>query len=228
MIERIAILGGSSVYIPELIQSIISRNLNVKEIVLFGREGEKLSIVAEFCKRIVHQNGFPGSIIASTDLEESVAGAKYVLNHVRVGGLKARLRDEKLPPMNGMVGDETLGAGGFANGMRTLPVVLNFARRIEAANPDCTFINLTNPMGIVMEALVSHSTLQSIGVCDLPGTYIKKIATIMHRETSDLKVDYIALNHMGWIQDVSCNGSSCSLPRWNGSRATKTMSSITN
>jgi 6-phospho-beta-glucosidase len=209
VIDRIAILGGSSVYIPELIQSIISRNVNVKEIVLFGREGDKLPVVAEFCKRLIHQNGFPGTVVASTDLEESVTGAKYILNHVRVGGMKARLRDEKLPLKDGMIGDETLGAGGFANAMRTLPVVLDFVRRIEAVNPDCTFINLTNPMGIVMEALVSHSRLRCIGVCDLPGAYIKKVSSILHRDPSNLKVNYIGLNHMGWIQDVRCDGDSC-------------------
>ncbi|MEX2016663.1 MAG: hypothetical protein WD873_08465, partial [Candidatus Hydrogenedentales bacterium] len=149
MIARIAILGGSSVYTPQFLQSLISHNLNVKEIVLYGREGEKLPIVTAFCQRLVHRSGFPIEVRASTSLEEAVAGAEYVLNHVRVGGLRARLRDEKLPIKQGMVGDENLGAGGFANAMRTLPVVFDFAKRIEAVNPECTFINLTNPMGVV-------------------------------------------------------------------------------
>ena len=58
MIERITILGGSSVYTPEFIVSAISRNLNVKEIVLFGREGPKLSIVGKFCQRLFDKSGF--------------------------------------------------------------------------------------------------------------------------------------------------------------------------
>lgn len=209
MIDRITVLGGSSVYTPEFILSLISHNVNVKEIVLFGRKGKKLPLVARFCQRLLDKSGFPATITSSTDLEESVRGAKYVLNHIRVGGMKARVRDERLPPKQGMIGDESLGAGGFANAMRTLPIVMDFAGRIEKVNPDCTFINLTNPMGIIVEALVKHSGLNVIGVCDLPGTYVKKVAGILHRDPSELYVDYIGLNHMGWIQDVRYEGRSC-------------------
>ena len=98
MIDRIAILGGSSVYTPEFIRSVISNNINVKEIVLFGRSGPKLPLVADFCQRLIDRSGYPTKIIPSTDLEESVEDAAYVLNHIRVGGMSARVRDEKLPP----------------------------------------------------------------------------------------------------------------------------------
>lgn len=209
MIDRIAIIGGSSVYIPEFILSVISHNLNVKEIVLMGQPGPKLPLVAGFCERLLKKSGFPTKIIATTNLEEAVDGAKYTLNHVRVGGMRARVRDEKIPPKVGMVGDESLGAGGFANAMRTLPVVLDIVKRIEKVNPDTTFINLTNPMGVIVEALIKHSSLKVIGVCDLPGTYAKKVANVLDRQVSDLKVDFIGLNHMGWIQDVRSNGKSC-------------------
>jgi len=121
VIERLTILGGSSVYIPEFIQSLISHNLMPKEVVLFGRFGDKLTIVAEFCRRLIHRSGYPAEITTSTDLEEAVADSKYILNHIRVGGMAARVRDEKLPPVMGMIGDESLGAGGVSNALRTLP-----------------------------------------------------------------------------------------------------------
>jgi 6-phospho-beta-glucosidase len=209
VIERIAILGGSSVYIPELILSIISHNLNVKEVVLIGREGPKLKLVAGFCQRLLNKSGFPCTIIATTDPAEGVAGAKYTVNHIRVGGMQARVRDEKLPPKQGMIGDESLGAGGFANAMRTLPVVLDLAARIVEVNPETTFINLTNPMGVCVEALTKHSKLNVIGVCDLPGVYVKKMAELLRVDIADLTVDYIGLNHMGWIQDIKVEGRSC-------------------
>ena len=53
VIDRIAILGGSSVYIPEFIGSLTSHNINVGEVVLQGRPGDKLPIVADFCRRLV-------------------------------------------------------------------------------------------------------------------------------------------------------------------------------
>ena len=202
MIDRLTVLGGSSVYIPEFIHSLISHNLLPKEVVLFGRPGEKLGIVADFCNRLVHRSGYPSKITTSTDLEEAVTGSKYVLNHIRVGGMPARVRDEKLPPTMGMIGDESLGAGGISNALRTLPVILEYAKRIEKVNPECTFINLTNPMGIVVEAMIKQSSLKTIGICDLPGTYVQKVSSILGTPIEDLFVDFIGINHMGWIQNV--------------------------
>jgi len=208
MIERITILGGNSVYIPEFILSAISRNLNVKEIVLFAPEGRKLEIVAAFCQRLIDRSGFPATVTACTDLREAVTGAEYVVNHIRVGGMRARMRDEILPTKMDMVGDETLGAGGFANAMRTLPVVLEYAACIQEANPETTLINLTNPMGLIIEGLTRYSDLKVVGVCDLPGAYARKIAHVLQKDVKDLQVDYVGLYQLGWIQDVKIDGRS--------------------
>lgn len=209
MIERIAVLGGSSVYTPELVLSVISHNVNVKEIALIGREGPKLPLVAQFCQRLLNKSGFPATILSTTNVEEGVTGANYIVNNIRVGGMEARLRDEKLPPKYAMIGDQGLGAGGFANALRTLPVVLGIAEIIERVNPETTFINLSNPMGIVVEALIKYSKLNVIGVCDLPGTYIAKVARLMNRDPSEINVNYFGLSHMGWIQDVHIDKRSC-------------------
>jgi 6-phospho-beta-glucosidase len=208
MIDRICILGGSSVYTPEFIMSVISHNLKVREIVLVGRGERKLELVSRFCQRLINRSGFPAKITPSTDVREAVKGAKYILNHIRVGGMQARMRDERLPPKYGMIGHETLGAGGFANAMRTLRVVLEYARHIEEVNPDAYFINLTNPMGILVEGLIKYSKLNVLGVTDLPNSYVKKVAALLASDPDTLHVDYIGLNHLGWIQDVKVAGRS--------------------
>lgn len=209
MIDRIAVLGGSSVYIPEFIASILSHTLCVKEVVLIGRSESKLVTVSRFCQRIFDRCGFPAAVTPTTDLVQGLQGAEFVLNNVRVGGMAARLRDEKLPPRYGMVGDESLGAGGVANALRTLPVLFELAKAVEQACPNAVFINLTNPMGVCVEALTKYSSLNVIGICDLPRTYVKKVASLLRVNESEIFVDYVGLNHLGWIQDVRMHGRSC-------------------
>lgn len=208
MIERITILGGSSVYAPEFLMSLIARNINVKEICLVGRPGRKLELVAKFCQRLVRRSGFPVTVIPSTDVGEAVVGAKYIINHIRVGGMQARMRDEMGPPKLGMFGDESLGAGGITNALRTLPVVLEQALRIEEVNPHATYINLSNPMGVVVEALLRYTKLNVIGACDMPGQCVRKVAEILQQDPDKLKVEYVGLNQMGWIQDIKFDGRS--------------------
>ncbi len=208
MIGRIAILGGSSVYIPEFVLSLISRNFNVKEIVLLGRPGRKLELVTRFCQRLLDNSGYPAKMIAMTDVREAAKGAKYILNHVRVGGISARFRDETTPLKYDMIGDESIGAGGFSNAMRTLPVLFKMFEEIEEVNHDAVVINLTNPMGIVVEGLIKKTKLRVVGVSDLPGVYIKQVAHLLELPADDVRVDYAGLYHMGWIQDVKVDSRS--------------------
>ncbi|MGC8844831.1 MAG: hypothetical protein ACP5QY_03190, partial [Candidatus Hydrogenedens sp.] len=49
MITRLAVLGGSSVYIPVFLSALMQNNVRLKEIILIGKNPEKLNIVASFC-----------------------------------------------------------------------------------------------------------------------------------------------------------------------------------
>jgi len=209
VIDRIAVLGGSSVYTPELISSVIAHNLGVKEIVLMGRTARKLELVASFCQRLFEKNGFPTKVLATTDVKEAAKGAKYVVNQIRVGGMMARARDEGIPPQFGMVGDESVGAGGFANAARTLPVVLDYARKVEKVAKDAVFIDLTNPMSVIVEALSKYCSLTVLGICDTPMVYSQRISKVLNTNVQNVRIDYFGLNHLGWIQDVTINGRSC-------------------
>ncbi len=188
--------------------SLVSHNVNVGEIVLYGRESEKLDIVTAFCQRIVRRTGYPAQVSCDTDLESAVTGATYILNNIRVGGMKARMRDEALPLAMDMVADDGIGAGGFSNALRTLPVVLDLANRIAAVNKDALFINLTNPVGIVMQALIQCTELRAVGTVDMPASITREISDRLHIPTSELEFDFIGLDRLGWIQDIHHQGKS--------------------
>lgn len=208
MIDRMTILGGSSVYIPEFVTTALAHNLLIRELVLLGKPGRKLDAVSAFCQRLIDKNGHATRIIAETDIETAVKDASYIINHVRVGGMKARIRDEMTPPQLGMIGSDCIGAGAVINALRTLPVVTEFARAIEAIAPAATFINLTNPVGIIVEALNRQTALKVMGVNDLPYTYTRKIAMLLGREPASIDLNYIGLHDLGWIQDVKTGRTS--------------------
>lgn len=63
------------------------------------------------------------NITATTDRQEAIRGAGYVLTTFRQGGFEARHQDETIPLRHGVIGQETIGPGGFFFAMRTLPVV---------------------------------------------------------------------------------------------------------
>lgn len=208
-IERISVIGGSSVYIPVFLSAIMQRNVRVKEIVLIGRNEEKLKIVSSFCERLIENVGYPLKIIPTTSLEEGIQNANVIVNHIRVGGLLSRINIEKKPLKFGLIGDESFGAGSFANALKTLPVIMEIGRKVKTINPEAVFINLTNPMGLVVETLTRYTGLrQVIGICEIGNKYRKIASVAFNVPENTVSLQYVGLYHLGLICDVTINDKS--------------------
>lgn len=196
----IAVLGGSSIASPDLIAALSAASIGPVRVVLHGRSEEKLRLVAAVCRGVAGEDRI--EVDASTDLRAAVAGADIVLNQVRVGGYRARAFDETFPLHYGIVGEETMGPGGFANSLRTLPVVLEMARVIAEAAPQAWFLNLTNPSSVIQYALTRCTPLRTLGLCDSPVTLIRNIARLLGVSAETLTVDYVGMHHFGWVTRV--------------------------
>ncbi len=200
---KVAVLGGSSVATPELalaIRDAPGRALAI-DLVLTGRSEDKLETVAR-AARILAGDDNPLRISATTSLDEALTGADYVLNQVRVGGYEARLFDETFPDALGLPGEETVGPGGFANAVRTIPVVLDLARRMERCCPEAMVLNLANPSSLVQFALARYSRLRTIGLCDAPLTLKNSIARALGVEADRLSMDYAGMHHFGFVGGI--------------------------
>jgi 6-phospho-beta-glucosidase len=71
----------------------------------------------------------------------------FVTTQLRVGQLKAREKDERIPLSHGYLGQETNGAGGLFKGLRTIPVIFDIVKDVQEICPDAWIINFTNPAG---------------------------------------------------------------------------------
>ena len=129
---KIAVVGGGSTYTPELVEGVVDRTatLPVDELVLHDIDGERLAVVAGLAERILRRQGWPGRLVSTTERDQALDGADFVLVQLRVGGQAARYSDETLPHRFGCIGQETTGPGGFAKALRTVPVVLELAEEV--------------------------------------------------------------------------------------------------
>ena len=203
---KAAIIGAGSTYTPELIEGFINRqeSLNFEAFYLMDIDKEKLNVVGALAGRMLSSKGFKGNLVLTQDLNEAITGADYIFAQIRVGGLAARIRDEKIPLKHGLLGQETTGAGGFMNALRTVPVMLDIARRIEKLAPEAWLINFSNPSGIVAEALLNHTKVKMIGLCNC---FVNMYASISESlGTENFNYEYVGLNHLSWVTSVTVNG----------------------
>jgi 6-phospho-beta-glucosidase len=206
---KVAVIGGGSTYTPELIDGILQRHdrLPVSVIHLVDIDLTRLTTIAAFAKRMVKAAGREIEIEFSTDIRGAIRGAEFVVSQFRVGGQKARHRDEMLGRKYGLVGQETVGVGGFAKALRTIPVALSIAQIIEEEAPDAMLLNFTNPAGLITQALKTHApNVKSIGLCNVPWNTRIEIAGALNVSADLVEFDYVGLNHLSWIRGVKVAG----------------------
>lgn len=203
---KIAVIGGGSSYTPELIDGIIKRKdeLPVSEICLIDiQDGmDKLYTVKELASRMCEKSNLDIKVTATLDRRNGIREADFVITQFRVGGLKAREKDESIPLRYNLIGQETTGAGGFAKALRTIPVILDICKDIEELAPDAWLINFTNPAGIITEAVLKQTKVKVIGLCNVPISMKFNIAHMLKVEKNRIKIDFIGLNHMVYGKKV--------------------------
>ena len=205
---KIAVVGGGSTYTPELIEGFHSRRdrLPVDELVLHDIDDERLEVVGGLARRILRKHEWPGELVVTKDRDRALDGASYVIVQLRVGGQAARLVDETLPLEFGCIGQETTGPGGFAKALRTVPVVLDIAAETERRGaPGAWLIDFTNPVGIVMQALLDHGH-RAIGLCNSAMGFQRRFAQMLEAAPERVLLDHVGLNHLTWERAVRLDG----------------------
>ncbi|MYR42520.1 6-phospho-beta-glucosidase [Streptomyces sp. SID5910] len=211
---RLTILGGGGFRVPLVYGALLTDRAEgrVTRVVLHDLDPDRLSAVT----RVLAEQaaGVPDApeVTATTDLDEALRGADFVFSAIRVGGLQGRADDERVALAEDVLGQETVGAGGIAYGLRTVPVAVDIARRVARLAPDAWVINFTNPAGLVTEAMSRHLGDRVIGICDSPVGLGRRIARVLGADPKEAWIDYVGLNHLGWVRGLRVAGRD-QLPR---------------
>ncbi|GGB32830.1 hypothetical protein GCM10011409_07830 [Lentibacillus populi] len=78
-----------------------------------------MEIVGNLAKRMIAKAGLPIDVYLTLDRKEALKNADFVTTQFRVGLLKARAKDERIPLKYGVLGQETNGPGGLFKGLQT-------------------------------------------------------------------------------------------------------------
>ncbi|MFE9662373.1 6-phospho-beta-glucosidase [Streptomyces sp. NPDC005955] len=213
---RLVVLGGGGFRVPLVYGALLGDRGEgrVDEVVLYDTDPLRLRTIA----RVLADQAATAAVTdaprvrVTTDLDTALRGADFVFSAIRVGGLEGRAADERIALAEGVLGQETVGAGGIAYGLRTLPVVDRIARRVAEVAPDAWFINFTNPAGLVTEAMSRHLGDRVIGICDSPVGLGRRVARALGADPATVEVDYVGLNHLGWLRALRVDGKD-ELPR---------------
>ncbi len=204
---KLTIIGGGGFRVPQIVEALSRRSreeINVTELCLYDVSSERLGVMAA----VIDQLDVPRQprVTLATSLADAVRGAHFVFSAIRVAGTEGRVKDELIPLRHGVLGQETVGPGGYAFAIRTIPAALELARAVAEHAPNAWVINFTNPAGIITQAMRGILGRRVIGICDTPIGLVRRAARALGTREAELEYDYIGLNHLGWLRRITKDG----------------------
>ena len=208
---KIAMIGaGSVVFCKTLMSDIMATPaLQGAEFALMSPTESKLRRMEAFGKRMLADNGLPGSVWATTDRKEAIRDADFVVVMIQVGGFHAYGVDYEIPLRYGVdqcIGD-TLGPGGVFRGQRHIPVLVDIAKDMEAlAKPGAVMLQYANPMAANCLALGKVSPVPFVGLCHGVQTTLDLIAGYCDVPKEEIVFTCGGINHMDWFLRLEHRG----------------------
>lgn len=170
MAARITIVGGgSSHWAPSLLVDFANTKvLTDAHVVLMDIDEEALTTMVKVADHIVGTRGISMEVGVTTNLDEALRGSQFVISAFSVGGFESMKHDLEIPARYGIrqpVGD-SVGPGGITRALRSIPLLLEIARKMETVCPDALLINVTNPLTALCRAVGRETSVKVVGLCN--------------------------------------------------------------
>lgn len=208
---RIAMIGaGSVVFAKQLMMDILSTpELSDATIALMDIQPIRVKTAVAMVEAVAKATGAKAKVEGYLDRREALKGADYVINAIQVGGHEATLLDFEIPKKYGLKQTiaDTLGVGGVFRSLRTIPVLMEICRDMEAVCPDAVLLNYTNPMAMLMSSVFkAFPGMQAVGLCHSVQGTSKRLARFIGADFADVTYKCAGINHMAFFLEYKVKG----------------------
>lgn len=210
---KITFMGaGSTVFARNVLgDCMCSPVLSESEIALYDIDGGRLKDSEIILSAINNNvNGGKAKIKCYLGVEnrkEALRNADFVVDAIQVGLYDpCTIIDFEVPKKYGLrqtIAD-TLGIGGIMRGLRTIPVLQDFANDMEEVCPNAWFLNYTNPMAILSGYMQRYTGVKTVGLCHSVQVCSEGLLKNLGMEDKlEGRRELIAgINHMAWLLDI--------------------------
>ncbi|GAA0393972.1 alpha-glucosidase/alpha-galactosidase [Paenibacillus motobuensis] len=209
--SKITFLGaGSTVFAKNVLGDVmLTEALQGYELALYDIDEERLSDSERLLNSMRLTLGSNCTVKAYHDRKEALKGAKFVINAIQVGGYDpCTITDFEIPKKYGLrqtIAD-TLGIGGIFRNLRTIPVMLDFARDMQEVCPDALFLNYTNPMAVLTNVMNTVGGIRTVGLCHSVQVCVPGLLESLGMDHEGVQSKIAGINHMAWLLEVTKDG----------------------
>ena len=224
---KIAVIGAGSASfgLNTLAALMRSQRLRGSHLALVDRNATALDLMARLAGRLNREWGAEMTISTHTHHAAAMEGAEFVVSAIEVPPREKLWRmDYEIPLRFGVRQPyaENGGPGGFAHALRNIGPVMEIVRSMEQICPDAWFVNFSNPLMRICDAVARYSRIKVVGLCHgiligygLVGTVLEEYLKVpphadpgerwhamFHRSVERLDIRAAGLNHFIWMTAI--------------------------
>jgi alpha-galactosidase len=167
---KIVIIGaGSSEFGENALSTLMrSKKMQGSTLALVDRNPVTLGIMKCLADRLNREWDSGMTISSHLHHEEALEGAEFVVSAIEVGAREGLWKkDFEIPLKYGVRQPyaENGGPGGFAHAARNIGPVMKIIHDMEETCHEAWFINFSNPMIRICDAINQHSHIKAVGLC---------------------------------------------------------------
>jgi alpha-galactosidase len=194
--------GGSYHWTPRIISDFANtRALQDAELVLHDLDMAKVDRMVGYGEKVRSIRDIGLTVRGEPDRKAALAGADAVVATFSVGGFASMQHDLEIPARYGIrqpIGD-SVGPGGVMRALRSIPVVLDFARDAEAVCPDALFVNVSNPLTALTRSVAQETSLRTVGLCNELIGCIWMLSLVTDAGMNEIEPTVAGVNHFPMI-----------------------------
>jgi alpha-galactosidase len=208
---KITFIGaGSTVFAKNVLGDVmLTPALQDFELALYDIDHVRLKESEDMLNNLKSVVGSKCAIKSYHDRKEALRGAKYIVNAIQVGGYDpCTITDFEVPKKFGLrqtIGD-TVGIGGIFRNLRTIPVMLEFAKDIQEVCPDALFLNYTNPMAVLTNVMNTDGGVKTVGLCHSVQVCVPHLLKPLGMDPEGVQYRIAGINHMAWLLEITKDG----------------------
>ncbi len=218
MKSKIVIIGaGSASFGPAILSDILqSKELRGSTISLVDLNGQGLELIAKLARRINDEWDAGMVIESTTDRNQALPGADFVITSIAVDREKCWRQDWEVPAKYGIrqpLG-ENGGPGAAFHTARNAPMLLAIAKDMEKHCPQAWLLNFTNPVPRMTLVARRYSCIKTVGLCHQIGMGYGIVAAVLAKDLgiempesgSESDMFHAAAKHSHELLDIKAAG----------------------
>lgn len=199
---QIGVIGGGSVFTPELVDLLIRQSIPVKNLILMDIATERVDIVARMARRQAARLGKPLTVSTTDQYRVAIEGSDFLLIQLRAGGNRMRIEDEAIALRHEIPFVETVSVPGLGAFLRSAAVYDEIANLAHKYAPAARIMNFTNPAGALTQYLQALG-LDAVGICNSPPGFVAGVASILDLQPEAIAMDWKGLNHLTFVTTLT-------------------------